>query len=388
MSTRRFTLGLLILLCSLFAKGQTYTFKCVTDPATKDMLPDSCEGCAVWEIQSRSFNGLLIYENLVPWRWIEAPYTLKVRGDTIDIWEHTSPPSRLGRNMFFPDRESITLGQTTFATMPEFLDSAWCPFGAGLATSATVVVDTPIIGDGTPGAPITIGQFGADTTMYLKWNGHHWYPAQIKITDLAVDLPYYFGDNEAMANGLMQGDAYLLKCDNDYGLPAGIFKVVKSCAFDCDGQILFFPNDAVAIANGIPIGREYALSGTNIFGILYGFIKAVASDTLTNDTLVCSAVLPFYENDVSALIGGLAFGDLYNMAQANTYGAPWGQHRALSTILTTSADAPVCCEADATLPYFINDTAAVSGGLSSGNYYYLAAANTYGYPYGAKKVIP
>lgn len=112
--------------------GQTYTFKCVTDPATQDVLPDSCEGCAVWEIDSRSFNGLLIYEDLVPWRWIEMPYTLKVRGDTIDIWEHTSPPSRIGRNMFFPDRESILLGQTPFATMPEFLDSAWCPFGAAI----------------------------------------------------------------------------------------------------------------------------------------------------------------------------------------------------------------------------------------------------------------
>lgn len=389
MNFKGFALGLLFCLCGAFAQGQTYTFKCLTDPATADALPDSCEGCAIWEIASRSFNGLLIYENLVPWRWIEAPYTLKVRGDTMDIWEHTSPPSRLGRNLFFPDRESITLGQTTFATMPEFLDSAWCPFGSGgVGGSITIEVDTPIIGDGTLGNPLTIGQFGADTNSYLKWNGNHWYPAHIQFSDLLVDLPYYLGDGEAMANGLVEGDAYLLKCDNDYALPAGIFKVVKSCAFDCDGQILFFPNDAVAMANGIPVGREYALSGTNIFGVLYGFIKAVATDTLTNDTLVCDVVLPFYENDVSALIGGLAFGDLYNMAQANTYGAPWGQHRAVSTILSTSADPPVCCEEDATLPYYINDGAAISGGLASGNYYYLAAANTLGYPYGSKKVIP
>jgi len=375
-------------LCGFAAQGQTYTFKCLTDPETKDILPDSCEGCAVWEIDSRSFNGLLIYEDLVPWRWIEAPYTLKVRGDTIDIWEHTSPPSRLGQNMFFPDRESITLGQTPFGTMAEYIDSAWCPFGSGGGGSITIVVDTPIIGNGTLANPLTIGQFGADTTSYLKWNGSYWYPAHIKFTDLLVDLPYYFGDTEAIANGLVQGDAYLLKCDNDYGLPAGIFKVVKSCAFDCDGAIMYYPNDAVAFASGVPVGREYALSGTNIFGVLYGFIKAVASDTLTNDTLICDVVLPFHTNDVDALGGSLTFGDLYNMAQANTYGAPWGQHRALSVIGSTSADAPVCCDLNATLPYYINDTAAIADGLVSGNYYYLSAANTYGYPYGSKKVIP
>lgn len=264
----------------------------------------------------------------------------------------------------------------------------WNCINCGGGGSSSIVVDTPIIGNGSPGNPLTIGQFGADTTMYLKWNGHHWYPANINFSDIAVNLPYYLGDTEAIANGLMQGDAYLLKCDNEYALPAGIFKVVKSCAFDCDGQILYYPNDAVAFANGIPVGREYALSGTNIFGVLYGFIKAVASDTLTNDTLACSTVLPFYTNDVSALVGGLAFGDLYNMSQANTYGAPWGQHRALSAIGSTSADPPICCDINATLPYYINDAAAITGGLASGNYYYLSAANTYGYPYGSKKVIP
>jgi hypothetical protein len=377
-----------LLLCGFAAQGQTYTFKCVTDADTKDTDPDSCEGCAIWEIDSRSFNGLLIYEDAVPWRWIEMPYTLKVRGDTIDIWEHTSPPSRIGYNLFFPDRESITLGQTTFATMQNFIDSCWCPFGAGMAGGGTVQVDTPIIGDGSLGSPLTIGQFGADTTMFLNWNGSHWYPAKIQFTDLLIDLPYYTGDVAAIAAGLMPGDAYLLECNNDYGLPAGLFKVVKGCVYDCDGQLLYYVNDAVAHASGVPIGREYAVNGSNIYGILYGFIKAVASDTLSNDSLVCSTVLPFYVNDVAALIGGLAFGDLYNMAQANTYGAPWGQHRAVSAIASSSADSPICCEVDATLPYYINDGAAIAGGLVSGNYYYLAAANTLGYPYGSKKVIP
>lgn len=201
-------------------------------------------------------------------------------------------------------------------------------------------------------------------------------------------LPYYHGDTEAIANGLLPGDTYLLECNNDYGLPAGIYKVVKNCAFDCDGNILFFPNDAIAYASGVPIGREYALSGTNIFGLLYGFIKTVASDTLTNDSLVCSTVLPFYDNDVSALLGSLTFGDPYNMSQTNTYGASWGMHRVVSSIASTSADSPICCDEDATLKYFNNDIDAISNGLVSGNYYYLKPTNTYGFPWGIKKVIP
>lgn len=90
------------------------------------MTGDSCEGCPVWLIESRSFDGLVIWEDGLFWRWIEIPYTLKVRNDTLDIWEHTSPPSRIGRNLFFPDRVSIRLAQTTYSTMEGFVDSVWC----------------------------------------------------------------------------------------------------------------------------------------------------------------------------------------------------------------------------------------------------------------------
>jgi len=123
---KRFLIFGFFLLFGITASGQTYTFKCITDPSTMDADADSCEGCAVWLIQSRSFDGLLIYKDSVPFRWIEIPYTLKVRSDTVDIWEHTSPPSYQGRNKFFPDRVSILLGQTNFATMQDFLDSTFC----------------------------------------------------------------------------------------------------------------------------------------------------------------------------------------------------------------------------------------------------------------------
>lgn len=197
-------------------------------------------------------------------------------------------------------------------------------------------------------------------------------------------LPYYHGDNEAIASGLLPGDAYLLECDNDYGLPAGLFKVVKNCIFDCNNLILYFPSDAAALAGGIPIGREYAVSQPNIFGILFGFIKSVPSDTITNDSLVCTTFLPNYIHDIAAITAGLSIGDLYNMSPANTYGAPAGMNRAVSTSGSTSADAPICCEEDATLPYHPNDS---SSGLPTGAYYYLSVDNTYGYPYGSKKRV-
>lgn len=359
---------------SAIAEGQTFTFECVC----AHLSGDTCDICPTNPaLDSRSFHGLLIRRNGTPYRWIDEPYTIKAfKNESIEFIEMIPNP----------DKVTIARFQTPFATMAGFIDSTTCFCGLGGAMD-TVVVDTPIIGSGTTGNPLTIGQFGADTTMFLNWNGHHWYPANITFTDVLLNLPYFTGDSAAISAGLMAGDAYLLECNNDYSLPAGIFKVVKICGFDCTFTLKFYPSDAVAYANGIPIGREYATSQSNIFGILWGFIKTVPSDTLTNDSLVCNTTLPDYANDAGALIGGLNIGDLYNMTPANTYGAPAGMNRAVSTPGTTTADPPVCCDEDATLPYYPNDTAATTGGLASGNYYYLSSANTYGYPYGSKKRI-
>lgn len=118
--------ALLLLFICIQAQAQTYSFKCITEAAMQPSQPDSCEGCDVWGIVSRSFDGLLIYEDGTPYKWIEIPYTLKVRGDTVDIWEHTSPPSTLGLNYFFPDRVSITVGETDFLTVAAMVDSIFC----------------------------------------------------------------------------------------------------------------------------------------------------------------------------------------------------------------------------------------------------------------------
>lgn len=359
--------------CSM-ASAQTFSFECVC----AHLSGDTCDVCPLNPaLQSRSFHGLLIRRNGTPYKWLDEPYTIKrLKNESIQFME------------LLPNPDYITIArfQTQYATMQGFVDSTTCFCSLGGAMD-TVVVDTPIIGNGTSANPLTIGQFGADTTMFLNWNGHHWYPANIEFTDIVLNLPYFTGDTAAIAGGLSIGDPYLLECNNDYSLPAGIFKVVKICGFDCTFAIKFYQSDAAALANGVPIGREYAVNVSNPYGILYGFIKSVATNTLTNDSLICSTTLPDYDNDTGAIIGGLAIGDLYDMTASNTYGAPDGTNRVVSTTSTTTADATVCCDADATLKYFDNDVSATGGGLSTGKYYYLTTSNTYGFPWGTKKRV-
>lgn len=355
------------------AAGQTFTFECKCEHVTGS----NCDVCNA-TILGRSFHGLLIKRNGTPYRWIDEPYTVRqLNGEVLQFIEQIPNP----------DQINIARFQTIYSTMAGFRDSTncFCNLGGGMAE---VTVDTPMVGDGTPGNPITIGQFGADTTKFLNWNGHHWYPGSVDFTDINLNLPYYTGDAAALADGLSVGDPYLLECNNDYALPAGMFKVVKICGFDCAFNLLYFQNDAFALGGGIPYGREYVLNEDNAYGILYGFIKVVTTDTITDGTLECNTSLPAYPNDIAAIIGGLAFGDQYTMTAANTYGAPTGMVRVVSSTSSTNADAPICCAVSDRLPFFSNDTAAISGGLSSGYYYYLTASNTYAYPYGSKKRIP
>lgn len=359
--------------CSI-ASAQTFTFECVC----AHLSGDTCDICPTNPaLDSRSFHGLLIRRNGTAYKWIDEPYTIKrYKNESIEFLEMIPTP----------DKITIARFQTPFTTMQGFVDSTTCFCSLGGAMD-TVVVDTPIIGNGTIANPLTIGQFGADTTMFLNWNGHHWFPANVQWTDLEINLPYFKSDTAAMSAGLMVGDPYLLECDNDYSLPSGIFKVVKICGYDCAFTLKFYSSDAVALANGIPIGREYATNQVNVFGILYGFVKSIATNTLTNDSLVCNTTLPNYDNDADGITGGLVVGDPYNMTASNTYGAPAGMNRVVSTPGSSSADAPVCCDVDATLPYYDNDATAITGGLATGIYYYLSSTNTLGFPYGAKKRI-
>ena len=201
------------------------------------------------------------------------------------------------------------------------------------------------------------------------------------------NLPYYVSDSAAMAAGLNPGDPYLLECDNDYTLPAGIFKVVKICAYDCFIVIKFYTDEAEAMSNSVPIGKEFSLNDDNPYGLFRGFIVVVTNDTLNSGTLSCNDTLDVYANDSLAIVSGLAIGDHYNTSDNNLYGAPTGMERVVCTASTTEADPQVCCDANDNLPFFDNDAAAISGGLVVGEKYYLTASNTYGWKYGSKKTI-
>lgn len=354
------------------SSGQVFTFECKCEHLTGS----NCDICGT-NLDGRSFHGLLIKRNGTPYRWIDEPYLVKsLPSQAIQFLEQIPNPDQL----------TVALFQTQFATMQDFIDSTTCFCGLGGAMNA-VEVDTPIIGDGTPGNPVTIGQFGADTTMFLNWNGHHWYPSKVAHTDLLNDLPYFLNDEAAMAGGLAPGQTYLLAAGNTFALPTGLYKVVIGCGYNCALAIRFFVSDAAATSGGVPGGREYALSSGNAFGLLYGWVKAIGAD-LAADTLECNTPsLPSYVDDPAAIVGGLTEGDFYTVSVANPYGAPQGVERVVSYVSTTTADPPTCCQ-EATLPYYQNDTAAISGGLSSGYFYYLSQDNTLGYPYGTKKVVP
>lgn len=354
--------------------GQTFTFECVCAHLTGD----TCDICPNNNLLvSRSFHGLLIRRNGTPYKWIDEPYTIKrYQNESIQFLEQIPNP----------DQVTIALFQTPFATMEDFVDSTTCFCSLG-GSMNSVAVDTPIIGDGSPGNPVTIGQFGADTTMFLNWNGSHWYPAKVAITDLLNDLPYYLNDEDALANGLTPGKTYLLAAGNTFALPTGLYKVVIGCGYDCAITIKVYVSDPVATSNGVPAGREYVLAQGNDYGLLYGWVKAIGADLSPTDTLLCNLGLPSYTDDPAAIIGGLTVGEFYTVSVTNPYGAPEGIQRMVSTSSTSSGDPPTCCE-DSTLPYYQNDAAAITGGLSSGYFYYLSSDNTLGWPYGTKKVIP
>jgi hypothetical protein len=354
--------------------GQTFTFECLCDHLTGDTC-DICPGNNL--LVSRSFHGLLIRRNGTPYRWIDEPYTIKrYQNESIQFLEQIPNP----------DQVTIALFQTPFATMEDFVDSTTCFCNLGGAM-AGIAVDTPIIGDGTPGNPITIGQFGADTTSFLNWNGSYWYPSRVNFTDLLNDLPYYINDEAAIAGGLTPGKTYLLAAGNTFALPTGLYKVVVGCGYDCAITIKVYVSDAVATLNGVPSGREYVLAQGNVYGLLYGWVKSIGADLSPTDTLLCNTVLPSYNDDPAAIVGGLTEGDFYTVSVSNPYGAPAGIQRMVSTSTSTSGDPPSCCDVS-TLPYYPNDAAAITGGLSSGYYYYLSTDNTLGFPYGTKKVIP
>lgn len=365
---RALTAILFAFLLPAISAAQTFTFECVCE----NVSGARCDICNT-VTQSRFFCGLLVKRNGVPHKWIDSPYIVKWNGTTAHIQEIIPAAEQI----------QISLLGTQWTELDSFKNAIMCP-----CIVDAVAVDTPIIGDGSPGNPITIGQFGADTSDVLIWNGHHWYPGKVKLSSTVVDLPYFLNDQDAIAGGLMPGDPYLMECGNTLGLPAGVYKVVKLCGYDCGIALKYFVDDEAAFASGVPIGQQYLLDESNPYGIQNGFLKMVALDSVfTSGTLVCSQELDYYVNDIAALGDGKEVGDLYATSAANTYGSPAGMERAVSLLTSTMADAPNCCSLDETLPFYTNDTTATGDGLTAGRWYYLSQSNTYGYPYATKKQV-
>lgn len=93
-----------------------YSFKCVTDGRTSG---DSCDICPSTIIESRSFNGLLVLRDSVPWRWIDQPYSIRVKpGNIVEYWEHGASP--------YNERLTIALSLTPFTTVQAMADSTFC----------------------------------------------------------------------------------------------------------------------------------------------------------------------------------------------------------------------------------------------------------------------
>lgn len=104
------------LFASLFAGAQTYTFECV---ASGRLTGDSCDICPSTTVESRSFNGLVIFRDGEFYRWVDQPYSIREKpGGMIEYWEHAVTP--------YNERVSIPFALTGFFSIQGMKDSTWC----------------------------------------------------------------------------------------------------------------------------------------------------------------------------------------------------------------------------------------------------------------------
>jgi hypothetical protein len=96
--------------------GALFSFICVSSGR---LVGDSCDICPTTIVESRSFNGLLIKRDSMPWKWIDQPYSIRVKpGDIVEYWEHGAQP--------YNERVTIALSLTNFRTVEAMADSTFC----------------------------------------------------------------------------------------------------------------------------------------------------------------------------------------------------------------------------------------------------------------------
>ena len=154
--------GLWLLTCNL--QAQVFTFECTCAQLSPADL--NCDICNT-SILTRSFSGLLIYKNGVPFKWIDKPYTIRqLAGENVQFIEQIPTP----------DQITIARFQTQFATMADFVDSTncLCNTGGGLST---IVRDSSLDGSGAPSWPLgidnyagaTVGQVPSKSALGITW---------------------------------------------------------------------------------------------------------------------------------------------------------------------------------------------------------------------------
>ena len=101
---------------ALVSQAQTYTFECVSGAR---LSGDSCDICPNTIVETRSFNGLVIFKDSAFYRWVDQPYSIRTKpGNIVEYWEHSVNP--------YSERITIPLSLTGFLTVQGMSDSTWC----------------------------------------------------------------------------------------------------------------------------------------------------------------------------------------------------------------------------------------------------------------------
>jgi hypothetical protein len=119
------------------AQTPTFTFECICDYVTA--ADNNCDICTS-TLQSRLFCGILVRKNGIGYKWIDAPYIVKVQGQTVVLQE------------IIPNAEQVSINRvgTAFGTMDSLKAAVDCPCG---------VFNDPLFyaTDSTDIAPIYLG---------------------------------------------------------------------------------------------------------------------------------------------------------------------------------------------------------------------------------------
>lgn len=175
---RRIALTLIILVAFLVqsCRAQTvFTFECFCGYLTAD--DNNCDICTP-TLQSRMFSGIIIRKSGTPYKWIDAPYTVKFTGQTARFQE-----------LVYPNPETVNIDRalTAYGTLDSFKLAIDCPCMAG----------------------------GGRDTLVIDSSG------------VVCQVMYFYpNDTAAIASPLTdQYDYYLPNDANYYGIPAGLVKL-------------------------------------------------------------------------------------------------------------------------------------------------------------------